>query len=539
MLFYVIILGFGALAGIIINILINQKNLVYTIIGSIVILFTGAFACFVLYYPFYFDSFRSLITTLMIATVFFIVIYVALRLIVNTVVPQQEPITQPDADSRRQMSKQPTHNRSSYTGRIGKVKTKTIENVEVTRINKSVIQSVKTAELTASKAPASTSVSTMRTNNIFTADKIEPARAAFTPTAVSGVELKARLPETAAVQVDEETAIMAEALSVPIPRAIADIPVCQEAAHIEEQPVPEPEAAAALTDEEAVDSLIPAQELEAAAIPTDDKTVDAMEISVRESDAASVLTGTGAIDAMEIPAQELEAAAIMGDDDTVDSVEIPFQEPEADAMTDDITADFLEISSALNPEADAIPRDDETVDAMVIPAQEPEAAAVPRDADTVDSVEIPVQEPESAYAELPDHAPEVAADMQREECVDDSSSAQKAPDQPNEISTPIQSVSVTDKYSLLLDKAMELIGDGKYIYALQLLEVCLGGPSSFSQQKQADILSLECLILSEQYDRAQKKWLEVLNKMYILESTDKIRLKQLLSTLNSRNKRVS
>ena len=529
MLFYVIILGFGALAGIIINILINQKNLVYTIIGSIVILLTGAFACFVLYYPFYFNSFRSLTTTLLIATVFFIIIYVALRLIVNTVVPQQEPLIQPDADSRNQMPK-PTHNRSSQTSRIGKVKTKTIENVEVARINKSVIQSVKTAGVTNSKAPTSANVSAVRTTNSFLTEQNEPPRAAFTPAAVSSEELKSRLPEPFAVQADEESATIA----VPIPRAIADIPASQQAAHIGEQPVSEPEAAVALTDEEAVDSLeISANESESAAVLTSTDAVDFMELET-----AATLGNDEAVDSVEIPTQKAEVDAISSDDETVDSVEIPVQELEADAIpSDGESVDSVEIP-VQEPEAAAIPRDDDTVDAVEIPSQELDVVALSRDAESVDSVEMPVRESEAAYADLRDHEPEVAADMQREEGVD-VPSAQETPGQPNEISTPIQSVPVTDKYSLLLDKAKELIDDGKYIYALQLLEVCLSGPSSLTQQKQADILSLECLILSEQYDQAQKKWLEVLNKMYILESTDKIRLKQLLSSLNSRIKRVS
>ena len=579
MLFYVIILGFGVLAGAIINILINQKNLVYTVIGSIVILLTGAFACFVLYYPFYFDSFRSLITALIIAAVFFIVIYVALRLIVNTVVPHHEPLTQPNSDSRSQLSKQPAHVRSADNGRISRVKTKTIKNVEVTRINKAVIQSVKTAGLTAPKAPSPDNISSMRIANNFLAEQIEPVRATVAPAAISNEELIARLPEPAAVQTDEIRVNSAQSLPVQISKTTVDIPLDQVAAVVAEQSVHEFEAFAVQMDEEAVGSEeMPAQEPQSTIILTDSEDADSVEIPIQEP-AIVVLTDAEAVGSLEMPVQEPKATVVQSDEEAVDSVVMPVQElepatiltdaeaaasvvipvSEPDAVTvqrDAETAHASELSD--QPEALAVQSDEEAVDSVEIPVSQPDAAAIQRDAETahaselsdqpeaaavqsdeeaVDSVKIPVQELEAA--ELPDHEPETAAEMQLDEDEDVSNSVQETSVQPSEVSTPEKPVSVTDKYSILLEKAMELIDDGKYIYALQLLKVCLSGPSSFTQQKQADIMALECLILSEQYDQAQKKWLEVLNKMYILESTDKIRLKQLLSLLNSRNKRVS
>ena len=222
----------------------------------------------------------------------------------------------------------------------------------------------------------------------------------------------------------------------------------------------------------------------------DAEAVDSVEGPVEESEAAVVLSGE-------------EAAAVQMDAEAVDSVEELVQEPE--------TADINEAAFIVQD----------------MPFQRCEAAADQMAAEAVDSVEMPVQESEAA------------AEPQLDEDEVVPNSVQETPSQPNEVSTSEQPISVPDKYSILLDKAIELIGDGKYIYALQLLKVCLSGPSSFTQQKQADIMTLECLILSKQYDHAQKKWLEVLNKMYILESTDKLRLKQLLSLLNNRSKRVS
>ena len=564
LLFYVIILGFGALAGVIINILINQKNLVYTVIGSIVILLTGAFACFVLYYPFYFDSFRSLIMALIIAAIFFIVIYVALRLIVNTVVSNHEPLTQPDADSRSQMSKQPAHVRSSNIGRIGRVKTKTIENVEVTRINKAVIQSVKTSTLTASKASSSSNVSPIRVANNISAEQAEPTRAAFTSAAVSSEELKAQLHETAVVHTDEEANI-AQPLPVQVPEATVNRPMDQEAGRIAEQPVREPESTAVRMDAETVDSVeelvqepetvgineaafivqdMPFQRYESTAVQMDAEAVDSVEELVQEPETAGI--NEAAYIVQEMPFQRYEAATQM-DAEAVDSVEELVQEPETADINEaafivqdmpfqrcEATADQMAaeaVDSAERPveesEAAIVPTGEEAAYTAELPVHEPQAAAVQTDAEAVDSVEMPVQESEAA------------AEPQLDEDEVVPNSVQETPSQPNEVSTSEQPISVPDKYSILLDKAIELIGDGKYIYALQLLKVCLSGPSSFTQQKQADIMTLECLILSKQYDHAQKKWLEVLNKMYILESTDKLRLKQLLSLLNNRSKRVS
>ena len=266
----------------------------------------------------------------------------------------------------------------------------------------------------------------------------------------------------------------------------------------------------------------------------DAEAVDSVEGPVEESEAAVVLSGE-------------EAAAVQMDAEAVDSVEELVQEPETADINEaafivqdmpfqrcEATADQMAaeaVDSAERPveesEAAIVPTGEEAAYTAELPVHEPQAAAVQTDAEAVDSVEMPVQESEAA------------AEPQLDEDEVVPNSVQETPSQPNEVSTSEQPISVPDKYSILLDKAIELIGDGKYIYALQLLKVCLSGPSSFTQQKQADIMTLECLILSKQYDHAQKKWLEVLNKMYILESTDKLRLKQLLSLLNNRSKRVS
>jgi hypothetical protein len=94
------------------------------------------------------------------------------------------------------------------------------------------------------------------------------------------------------------------------------------------------------------------------------------------------------------------------------------------------------------------------------------------------------------------------------------------------------------RFDALIAKAEELVREGKYNYAARIAEACLElAPPS--QRKRADIMLLECLVLSNKIEQARKKWLEVLNKMYILEPNDKLKLKEILQKLNFSQKQVS
>jgi hypothetical protein len=109
-----------------------------------------------------------------------------------------------------------------------------------------------------------------------------------------------------------------------------------------------------------------------------------------------------------------------------------------------------------------------------------------------------------------------------------------------EPAVPIEEAAepVPDRFSALFAKAEELVKEGKYNYAVRMAEACLNYAAP-PQRKHADIMYLECLVLSNQFEQAQKKWLEVLNKMYILEPADKIKLKEILEKLNSYKRQVS
>ena len=94
------------------------------------------------------------------------------------------------------------------------------------------------------------------------------------------------------------------------------------------------------------------------------------------------------------------------------------------------------------------------------------------------------------------------------------------------------------RFDSLIAKVEELVKEGKYNYAARIAEACLElAPPS--ERKRADIMLLECLVLSNKIEQARKKWLEVLNKMYILEPNDKLKLKEILEKLNHSQKQVS
>ncbi len=480
MLFYVIILGFGALAGVIINILINHKDVVYTVIGSIVILLTGGFACFVLYYPFYFDSFRTMITTLVIVAVFFIVIYISLRLLVNAVSLRNEPLSQLDTGASGHASK-PANRVISRPGTNGRVvKTKTIGTVEVTRLNKTTLQNAKNTGQTAAIQPSSGNVSTVRPAQANAARQTEPVhtsfKAVFVPQGASGIQQ----PETAVPSAEDAAVYSAQQ---------SEVILVPEDTSAEKLPVHPTQPADVLADEAPAET---AQELLVPMSETDIAPADAVRTETTQEpttqmpetvDAALADEGSTEI-AQEPPAHILESdAEAQTDEESDETAQEPSTMPEmnAAAQPDETTAEIVQESTAHMPDTDtAVQAADESAEIVHI---------------------LPVLQSETVPA------------------------SEQAP--------------VADKYSMLLDKAVELIEDDKYAYAMQLLAACLSGSSSPAQQKQADILLLECLTLSEQYDQARKKWLEVLNKMYILEPSDKLKLKHILMKIDSRNRQVS
>ncbi len=92
-----------------------------------------------------------------------------------------------------------------------------------------------------------------------------------------------------------------------------------------------------------------------------------------------------------------------------------------------------------------------------------------------------------------------------------------------------------ERFAAIIAKAEELMGQAKYLYAIQLLEACVIGTQHESQQKEANILLLECYVRSNQYRLAQTKWLEIIKKKYALEPAERMKLKEIMTELKAAN----
>ncbi|MDD5017844.1 MAG: hypothetical protein PHO15_07090 [Eubacteriales bacterium] len=88
------------------------------------------------------------------------------------------------------------------------------------------------------------------------------------------------------------------------------------------------------------------------------------------------------------------------------------------------------------------------------------------------------------------------------------------------------------RYTAVVVKAGELMGQKKYLYAMHLLETTLANTQDRSLCKQADMMLAECLVLSGQPGLAQKKLFKMLNA-YALSADDKMKLKEIMIHINT------
>ncbi len=94
-------------------------------------------------------------------------------------------------------------------------------------------------------------------------------------------------------------------------------------------------------------------------------------------------------------------------------------------------------------------------------------------------------------------------------------------------------LTVEDKYSRLITKALELKNQRQYLNAIFLLQSVYDGMDE-TLRKQADMQLMECFILSGQFHEGQKKWFDILNKKYDFEPDEKAKLKTMMVQLNAR-----
>jgi hypothetical protein len=544
LLFYVIIIGLGALAGVLINILINQRNLIYSVIGSLVILLTGAFACFVLYYPFYFRSYYNLIITLVIMAVIIIAIYVGLRLIVNVVMSRNSHPAFADNPGSDAAPVQGKSIRVAQSRPAKNRRKKTIGNVEVARIGKATLQAprpkpskpesvtpakvnVRDAQLqNAASAPASVSVASKH-EEVKREPLAAPARIEI------DLPEKIRPKQPAAESIMNNLENTAPETVVNKPQFVkAEISFTTEAREMAEESLSSIDAKMALDKPPISETVMsPAStttivEEGPAVVP--EETIEEQVEAILEKEMATVAKGF-----IEEPIQ----AAI--EEEKISTPEVPIEEP-TEAIVENETATVTEeiieesVQATFEEETAAVA---ETV--SEIPAQaaiQEETAALP-EAESEEQAEVIVKEETAAAAEVTSEEP-VQAIIEEEiltaaEETNEELLSVAAVENKNEELQPATNSPQQDRVDAIIAKARELVNEGKYTYASQLIQACFNQATSAEQQKQADIVLLECLVLSNQIESARKKWLEVLNKMYILEPTDKIKLKEILEKLNN------
>jgi hypothetical protein len=568
LLFYLIIIGLGVLAGVLINILINQKNLVYSVIGSVILLLTGAFACFVIYYPFYFASFQNLIWTLALMAVILIVVYIGLRLIVNMVMSRNNSpaFAETLASKTEPVQYKTVRVQKSKPTRARK---KMIGSVEVTRIDKASLQAKgkKSAEAektehplpakprvdiapslaAGAKAPASQEPFSEILGTMVVPDELIMQSTSGEPIQPGTVEettvtsAQASIIEEAPEPTQPETVKLSVEPVAPIegaePVLIADV---KEALELTQPETVKLSVEPAAPIEEAAEPMLTA-DVEQALEPTLPETVElSVEPAAPIEEAEPVLTAEEAPEPTQPETVELS-----------DEPAAPIEE----AAEPVLTADVEEAPEPTQPE---------TFELSVEPVVPIEEAPAPTQPETFElSVEpvAPIEEAaESMLTADVEEAPELTQPETVELSVEPAAPIEEAaepvptadveealePTQPETVklsvepAAPIEEAAepVPDRFSALFAKAEELVKEGKYNYAVRMAEACLNYAAP-PQRKHADIMYLECLVLSNQFEQAQKKWLEVLNKMYILEPADKIKLKEILEKLNSYKRQVS
>ncbi|HOV69242.1 MAG TPA: hypothetical protein PLZ84_02840, partial [Clostridia bacterium] len=87
-----------------------------------------------------------------------------------------------------------------------------------------------------------------------------------------------------------------------------------------------------------------------------------------------------------------------------------------------------------------------------------------------------------------------------------------------------------DKYEVMIEKAVQLIGQKKYHLAKQVLSASLA-TESIVLRKRANMLLLECLIELREHTKARKRLFKVLGSNFDLSADEKMRIKEIMLSL--------
>lgn len=548
MTLYVAIIGLGTLAGILFNVLMN-KRVIFKVIGIIVTLITGTFACCVVLFPYaFFNSYNNLVIKLALTAVLLIVIYISARMIVNAVstIKRQKSAEEDkeklkaeaekdevsvasfalknrvrDIISADKTAKSPAQrvsvNFENYPPKYasGKaVKEEPAQSAPVPKADtgqsaakQTFKQTLKDADekiLSESKAFVETSRITSREAGKAAADKRPEAAGKSGAASKLGIEY-----EQPAQKVEVKEAVLKPAGTEPKPTVQ---PAAIAAEKLAEETVKQgaeetkPEAGSSKAVEVLIDMFV---------------TDAAAKQSLVEYDAEAPVEEAAA----EQAAEEATAitVAVPETPATAPMEETAAEQAEEEAATDVIAAETEAMIMAFAGEASAKPEETKAVEAAEAGAAPAEQVAAEQKEEPAEQTEAPEQVSAEANVE---QKPEPAVEES-----EPGPAVEPAAEVAGEPEAAVAQSGAADKFAALIAKARELISDGKYIYAAELLQMCSDRSEDKTQRKQADILIIECLASSHQNGEARSKWVEFLSKQYTLDEDDKIMLKRVMSSL--------
>ncbi len=631
MTLYVAIIGLGTLAGILFNIIMN-KRVIYKVIGIVITLATGTFACCVVLFPYnFFDSYTNLIIKLSLSAVLLVVIYISARMIVNAVSTikggkdtkadkdklKAEPVAEEisvasfalknrvkdiiTADKTvRSPAQKVSVNLENYSPKYAAVKATKEEthsaqsaakqtfgqalkdaDEKILSQSKSLTESVGAAVKTGADKPADAELVSAAA---LKPDDAKPAPGATyeQPEQKVGADVKAGAETRASEPVLEEPAGSdvsetkpeaqgAEALDALINKFVKDKPADAElvsAAVLKPDDAkralgamyeqPEQKAGADVkagaetkVSEPALEKPAKSDVSETKPEAQGAKAVDVLIDKFVKDKAA----GSQGLAEYETEAKAEEQAAVAGQAEAKPeeaAAEVKAEEAAAEAKAEEqiVLAGQAEVKAedaaaeakaeeqaAVVGQAEAKPEEavaeakaDET--AAVIEQTEAKLEEAAAEAKTEEQAVVAGQteaKPEEAAAEA--KAEEAAAEVKTEETAAVIEQTEAKPEEQAVVAGQAVSAAAPDRYAAIIIKARELIKEGKYVYAAGLLQMCSDRSEDEQQRKQADILIIECLALSDKGGEARNKWVEFLNKQYTLGEDDKANLKRVMSSL--------
>lgn len=452
---YVAIIGLGTLAGILFNVLIN-KRLIFRILGIIITLVTGTFACLVVLFPyFFFSSYNNLFIKLSLTAVLLIIIYVSARMIVNAC--------------------------------------SSVRNREKAEDKKDVHK----AEPAVSEIAIADHALMNKVKSIISADKT-PAKS---------------LTQKVSVKLDDASLKLAVK---EIKEIIPGLKSAESDAGVYNGQPDKPSFGQALKD---ADDKILADSQYAKNKAPDDKAVAAASVSEKKTDMKEPAVKQDNIEPTVKPGK---AAGKKAEAAPESKLGIQYEEP---ADTDKKAEEKIVKSGTI-----------ESV--LGIQYEQPEEEAAGGEA--VQAVVETISEPQNTQpveqaAAVAEEAGQAAVESEPDTQVAQTAEATEMPGEKDEAVTAAKDRQKADpdsaKFVMIISKARELMGQEKYVYAAELIQMCYDRSEDVAVKKQADILMIECLALSDRKSEAQEKWIEFLNKKYILDEADKNKLKQVMRSL--------